>query len=272
MRLRYVVPTMLLIGVLAAFAVYAIVNSDATRVNASTNVSEDVGETTIYVKCDTEVVEEITNHELPEGYKERLQKMLENNPSSEDFVNGYEEFYGTYSLEPLDTTINPVTNSVPLLMQWDTRWGYMVYGSNALGFTGCGPTCMAMVASYLYQDPTYTPAFMAEYAINNGYCVEGAGTAWAFMSEGAEGLGIESIQIEVNEDRMIANLEAGNPIICIMGEGDFTSEGHFIVLAGYEDGKYIINDPNSFERSNYRWTFEEFSDQIDSLWVYRLYE
>ena len=43
--------------------------------------------------------------------------------------------------------------------------------------------------------------------------------------------------------------EAGNPIICAMGKGDFTSSGHYIVLVGTENGLVRVNDPNSYANS-----------------------
>ena len=40
----------------------------------------------------------------------------------------------------------------------------------------------------------------------------------------------------------------------IMGKGDFTNGGHFIVLTGLtSDGKVIVNDPASVRRSNQTW-------------------
>lgn len=206
----------------------------------------------------------------PYDYREKLDDMLEREPATEEFVRLYPTMYGTADYSPLNTTVDEHTGGVPLLMQWDTRWGFMVYGSNAMGFTGCGPTCLSMVASYLLSDPDLTPGYMAQYSIDNGYCITGSGTSWSLMSDGAAGLGLDVTEIPVDEERIISNLEVGNPIIMIMGPGEFTTEGHFVVLCGYENGIYKINDPYSVERSERGWTFEEFSDQILDLWVYRV--
>jgi hypothetical protein len=72
---------------------------------------------------------------------------------------------------------------------------------------------------------------------------------------------------DLDKDRMIRNLEAGYPIICIMGPGDFTLHGHYIVLTGIaENGGIIINDPNSRTRSERTWTYEELEPQIQGGW------
>ena len=65
------------------------------------------------------------------------------------------------------------------------------------------------------------------------------------------------------------NLEAGNPIICAMGPGDFTTAGHYIVMVGTRDGKIQVNDPNSILNSEKLWTYEDIEGQIRNLWVIR---
>ncbi len=206
----------------------------------------------------------------PYDYQQKLDEMVERNPETAQFAENYPTLFGTVDYSPLTATTDPMTGGVPLLMQWDSRWGYMRYGSNALGLTGCGPTCLSMVAAYLLDDSSLTPAYMADFSISNGYCIEGSGTSWALMSEGGAMLGLDVTEIPVDEDRIIANLEVDNPIIMIMGPGEFTTEGHFVVLCGYEDGYYTINDPYSHARSEKKWTFDEFSDQILNLWVFRV--
>ena len=69
--------------------------------------------------------------------------------------------------------------------------------------------------------------------------------------------------------RMTDNLEVGNPIICAMGAGDFTSTGHYIVITGLKDGMFVVNDPNSVENSEMLWSYERIEDQIRNLWVIR---
>ncbi len=161
---------------------------------------------------------------------------------------------------------------VPRLYQWDARWGYKIYGSGPMGLTGCGPTCLSMVAIHLLGNTDMNPAWMAEYAMNNGYYdYDGnSGTYWTLMTDGAFGLGIDVTEIPTDEDRMIRNLEVGNPIIAIVGEGEFTDNGHFIVITGYEDGYFTVNDPNSYTRSDRLWTFDELEEEIITCWVYRI--
>ncbi len=76
-------------------------------------------------------------------------------------------------------------------------------------------------------------------------------------------------EIPLDEGRIIRNLEVGNPIICVMGPGDFTTSGHFIVLTQYADGYVKVNDPNSPIRSQKQWKLTDIMPQMNNLWVCR---
>ena len=53
-----------------------------------------------------------------------------------------------------------------------------------------------------------------------------------------------------------------------MKPGDFTAQGHFVVLVGTQGDKIILNDPNSRKRSNTLWDYKTLESQIKNLWVY----
>ncbi len=197
---------------------------------------------------------------------EELLELLARNPETEAFVKNYPYLKNTPPVRVLDEVQR---DAVPLLMQWDTRWGYMTYGDNMMGLTGCGPTCLSMVCLYLLGDPSLSPAAVADFSISNGYCVSGSGSAWTLISEGGETLGLTVTELPLSESAVKRSLEAGYPVICIMGPGDFTATGHFIVLTEYRDGMVKVNDPNSYANSKRLWSFEQISRQIKNLWECR---
>lgn len=198
-------------------------------------------------------------------YPESLIELLERNPETEAFVLNY-PFRGE---QEIDLSGYDRDAGVPLMMQWDPRWGYMRYGADVVGLTGCGPVCLAMAGFYVTGDEKFSPDAMVEFAIGNGYCSYGNGSAWSLISEGGEKLGLDVTEIPLVKQRIMDNLEVGNPIICVMGPGDFTTSGHFIVLVGTEDGKIRVNDPNSYANSEKLWSYEEMEDQFRNLWVIR---
>ena len=213
-----------------------------------------------------QVMEYAKAHGLTYGdYPPSLVALLERNPETAKFVLEYPVW------EDVEYDLGEYENSlqVPLFMQWDQRWGYEKYGSDVIGITGCGPTCLAIVGYYLTGDSWYTPENVAAFSWDRGYYAAGYGSSWTLISEGGVELGLEVTEIPLVKQRMTDNLEVGNPIILAMGPGDFTESGHYIVLTGMEDGKFRINDPNSRANSERLWSYEEIEDQIRNIWVIR---
>lgn len=194
-----------------------------------------------------------------------LRELVENNPETVDFVRNYQEKKDALPAEDIGEVTAGV---IPHLLQWDERWGYQIYGDNMIAVNGCGPTVISMVAAGLTGDNTITPYRVAKFAEENGYYEGEAGTSWSLMTEGAQQFGIYGEEMGLDENGIFSALESGNPIICSMRPGDFTTTGHFIVLVGTEDGRIRVNDPNSVKRSEKLWDYETLYPQINNLWVY----
>lgn len=200
-------------------------------------------------------------------YPLELRELLERNPETEDFVLHYPLDRGREA--DVDLSGYDRTTGVPLFLQWDRQWGFLDYGGKPAALTGCGPTCLSMAAWYLTGDDSFSPDRLYAFAAENGYYSPGNGSSWTLISEGGEKLGFDVTEIPLAKGRIFDNLEVGNPIICAMGPGDFTSSGHYIVLVGVEDGLLRVNDPNSIENSQKLWAFEDIESQFRNLWVIR---
>ena len=198
----------------------------------------------------------------PEAYPADYLDMLGRNSETLDFVLGYPEHHSDAPAGSLTESLD----TVPLLLQWDMRWGYQTYGSSTIAVSGCAPVCLSMAASYLTGDASITPYRVAQYAANAGYYVPGQGTSWSLLTEGAFAFGISCRQLSLDEAQINAALDAGHPVICSMSPGDFTTEGHFIVLYGRTADGYLVRDPNSIARSEKTWTYDRLSGQIAALW------
>ena len=111
-----------------------------------------------------------------------------------------------------------------------------------------------------------TPDRIAKFAQRGGYYEKGYGSSWTLISEGGPQLGLEVTELPLVKQKIDKALEAGRPVILALGEGDFTSTGHYIVLAGVEDEGYRVNDPNSRVNSGRLWTYEELEGQIRNIW------
>lgn len=207
---------------------------------------------------------EIYNH--IDNYPEDLLAALCSNPELLEFATGYQN-KATNVTGGL--TQEELKEKYPLLIQWDQRWGYATYGDSCVGLAGCAPTCMSMVILALTHNTQATPDAVAAYAQKAGYYTEGTGTSWSFMTEGASHFGIKGNQLSLSKSTVLSELQAGHPVICSMRPGDFTSQGHFIVLVGKQDGKIVVNDPNSKARSNVLWDYDVLEGQIKNLWAFK---
>lgn len=77
-----------------------------------------------------------------EEYPEELLEMLSKNIEMLEFVIDYPERKGKLYSD----NIGEVTRGdIPLLLQWDQRWGYADYGNSSIAVSGCGPTALSMV-------------------------------------------------------------------------------------------------------------------------------
>ena len=220
------------------------------------------------VETPEEHLEQVRIQATVQGYPKGVIELLDKNPATVDYVEDYGEKQGQAYAE--DIGDDYVEGQIPLLIQWDERWGYAPYGTSVVAVSGCGPTCMAMVAAGLNHDPTITPAKVAAYGTENSYVDEENNTYWAFMQEAGADFGLSCYSGFLTEQQLAAELSAGHPVICSMGPGYFTQNGHFIVMTGYENGQIRINDPFSEENSARTWSYAEIQDQIKAMWVYSL--
>ena len=243
---KRVLVAILLMGIIISAVVFAITRNSSNGIN----------------KEDEAKIQTIQKNS--EQYPKELLELLEHNKETVDFVYSYPEKKDS---KPAGSIGKVRKGQIPRLIQWDERWGYAKYSDNIIAINGCGPTALAMVAAGLTGDNTITPYKVAKYAAKNGYYVEGTGSSWSLMTEGSEHFGVQGSELVLEQNIIFSELENGHLIICSMGPGDFTTTGHFIVLAGAKDGKIQVNDPNSKKRSKL-WDYDRLEHQINNLWVF----
>ena len=139
----------------------------------------------------------------------------------------------------LETNRKPHTNqskisSVPLFFQTD--YPDIPYSKGTVATSGCGISCLSMVASY-QTDIIYTPGMLAKYndsGYDNGTRMENAAIALELHFE--KSWHWSDVMTALRNDQLV--------IVLVGGDTIFTSGGHFIVLTGItDDGKIMVNDP-----------------------------
>lgn len=142
--------------------------------------------------------------------------------------------------------------------QIDSRWKKHSYTSTnnptqTIGSSGCGPTSAAMVVSSIKG--TITPDTMGNLFVANGYRSANNGTYWSAFRYVADKFNI-GYQESSNINKALQLLESKNYVIASVGNGLFTTGGHFIVLVGVEGDTIKVYDPylysGKFETSTRR--------------------
>ncbi|NLV87502.1 MAG: hypothetical protein GX025_09875 [Clostridiales bacterium] len=208
----------------------------------------------------------LTLLENSEEIPEPLLLLLVKNPEARDFVLAYPQYKNDNTVVEIKKA--ELSSGIPYFLQWDSRWGYKKYGSCVLGVTGCGPTCLSMLAVGLTGNLEASPSAIAAFSESRGYYVKGSGTCWELMTKGAESFGLSCKEIFLDEAAMVSELSLGHPLIISLGSGDFTQDGHFIVVSSYENGMFTIKDPNSPAKSAEGWYFDTLAPQINNIWSF----
>lgn len=197
----------------------------------------------------------------------KLLKLATVEPAAVSFVRDYPDSYPDDSPEPCD----PLSDSVdiPLLMQWDQRWGYTVYSSASFGQAGCCPTSLAMVYQGITRKTDMSPYDMGVLANENGFMTQYDGTDGQFLVTCGQQLGLAASTIPVDSGSLRWALSEGHVVIANVGPGDFTDGGHYIVLTGLaSNGEVMVNDPYSVVKSEKTWTVESIIGQTVALYMF----
>lgn len=147
--------------------------------------------------------------------------------------------------------------------QSDEQWAALPYGRDSIGGYGCGPTALAMAISCL-TDQDITPAEMAQWASDNGYCAPGRGSYNSIVFAAAEAFGLSAESCDNFEpDYLIRQISSGKIAVALMGPGHFTKSGHFILLRGTTlSGTILVADPNSRDLSLTQWEPQLILDEL----------
>lgn len=159
-----------------------------------------------------------------------------------------------------NTILKSSMHNVVYYNQTDDRWRDKIYGEdNTIGVYGCGPTTLAMLVSSLTQTNA-TPHQIATWAYDNGYFCNNSGSYHTIIPEGSEHFGLNvSSSSRLNSEDLINELSSGKFIVVLLNKGQFTSDGHFVILRGIsKSGNVLVADSKSLKNSLKEWDVDIF--------------
>ena len=184
-----------------------------------------------------------------------------------------------------------LTSTATEFEQFDPRWGSKRYGPSAqctnIAAAGCGPTSLAIVMNYLYQeDPEslassgaieiVTPTETAPYAATHGrVCNNGTVGDTMVTNVQTQWPGYRGRRITL--DDATSQLQSGNLVIFLCHDctgqtssgGPSHYGGHFMVLNGVEaTGNFQVLDPGRGESSDIQTiTRAELASHTAGFWI-----
>lgn len=130
--------------------------------------------------------------------------------------------------------------------QVDPRWKNKMYSSTGntsqtIGNSGCGPTSASIIVSSIKG--TVTPDVMATAFVENGYRSANNGTYWSAFRWVSDEFDIG--YTETYDFNRVINLVKNENYMAVVsvGNGLFTTGGHFVVIYGIDGNTLKIYDP-----------------------------
>lgn len=159
------------------------------------------------------------------------------------------------------------------------EWANVPFGGGTIASSGCSVTSLAMVLSYLKGGSSssgwiYPNEIVAAIADKYGnynrfyvapYGQDGHGLFPAMASY--YGVNCQ----EISSSSIINALKDHRPVIMSCVPGEFTKQGHFIVLTGLSpDGYILVNDPNGShaDKSYKKYTLNEIQKNGKGWWMF----
>ena len=143
---------------------------------------------------------------------------------------------------------------VPMLFNWDERWGAVDYDGSALAVTGSGPTSLAMAYMGLTGKNDKTPADMAQLATDKGFAGGDSHTTSEFFTTIGKDLGLDVHEIEASSDILADELDSGTVVLVEVRSETLTDATHWVVVAyENENGSVRVYDPTSPSASARPW-------------------
>lgn len=138
--------------------------------------------------------------------------------------------------------------------QADSRWANKPYTSTGnksqtMKSSACGPTCAAMIVSS--SKGAILPTTTAQISVDNGYRTRDNGTAWSYWPFIADFFDFEEYHPTTSFSEMSGYLKTDKNkdgvadyfVVASVGNGLFTTGGHYIVLVADNGGTITVYDP-----------------------------
>lgn len=192
-----------------------------------------------------------------------------------NFIRDYPEHKDDYaSMSFTDAELN--SGEIPAFYMYDRRWGYEKIGGNFIATDGCAAVAMTMTYAALTHRDDVNPVTVARIAETNGYLNFMGGIDTSFTNNICASLGLQSVthcfmdadpekNEPLNEQLLKDLIDRQDRVIFAAMSGE-TFGGHAVILRGYDENGFYINDPANEYRTNQCWDYSVFENEMAYCW------
>lgn len=233
----------IIVGILGGLGFYNI-NKDNSTEEIINNAVEEVKDYISTYNMSKEEIEELPSTEIIEQTEEQEEEVSAEQEIEDEVFKLQGEIAYNGTTEYPNISLGNYTG-LTYYNQTDSRWRNHQYSSisdssQTIGTSGCGPTSAAMIVTAIKG--TITPPEMGDLFVQYGYRSANSGTYWSAFRWVADVFDI-SYQECSSLDTAVDLVRNNNYVIVSVGNGLFTTGGHFIVIVGIEGDILKIYDP-----------------------------
>lgn len=134
-------------------------------------------------------------------------------------------------------------------------------GGSTIQAAGCGPTAVAVCYSSLTGKKADVPK-MCDQVYKHGWYYTGQGCSHSVVPGLSKLYGLNCKGLGYSKDAVEKALRAGHPVVALMGPGDFTDSGHFVVLTRMVGKDQVkIADVGSRANTYKTWSLKDVVQQ-----------
>lgn len=154
------------------------------------------------------------------------------------------------------------------ISQNNDKFENIPYGSSNLKSSGCGPISLTMALNYVNDTELVKLEDVLKWAEENDMYEVNAGTRWSLVRNFPPTVSASSKEMYIsNIEQFATSIQEGEVLVTSMQKGQFTDNGHFIVITEIKDGKVSVLDPASICRSLKEWDIETvFEESNKYFW------
>lgn len=226
------------------------------------------GELAVRAETDERAKFAIDNADL---YPEIWFRMLySESESTFDFAYNYPFNKDNYkSMTFTDEELN--SEEIPAVYMNDTRWSYELGG--AVKTDGCVAVSVTMANLYLNHDSSVDPVKIISYASEMGYFGLG-GIGQENVSDIMTHFGMTSEEYvfdkkngeKITESELKSAVDTEDAVVIAAVQGG-TFGNHALIIRGYDENGFYINDPADPQKTASQWSFEVFENELVRYWV-----